>query len=187
MEGAHGGHVEGGDKRTALVIAILALFLAIVETGAKSAQTEAITLNVETTNLWAFFQARTIRQTTAIAAVESAELQKLATTDAAIRTGIEAQQKAWRDQVANWESNSKNDGRKELSARAHNVEERRERYMAQYHFYEYAAALLQVAIVIASATIITGTPLLILVSLAMAAGGAALSAIGFLAPGLFHL
>ena len=181
------GHIEAADKRTALVIAILALFLAVVETGAKSAQTEALTFNVEASNLWAFFQARTVRQTTATTAVQAAELQKLATPDPAARSAIEAQQKAWRDQVANWESNDKNDGRKELSARAQDAETRRERYMAQYHFYEYAAGLLQVAIVIASATIITNTPLLLILSLALASGGVALSAIGFLAPGLFHL
>lgn len=187
MTGGHGGHIESGDKRTALIIAVLALFLAIVETGAKSAQTQALTLNVEAANLWSFFQARTIRQTTANTSIDAAELQKLAVTDAAVRAGIEAQQKKWRDQVAGWESNNEGDGRKQLSTRARESETQREYYMAQYHFYEYAAALLQVAIVIASATIITSTPVLILVSLAMAAGGLALSAVGFFAPGLFHL
>ena len=186
MTGGHGVHAEGGDKRTALVIAVLALFLAIVETGAKSAQTQAITLNVEATNLWAFFQARTIRQTTASTAIDSAELQKAATADAAARTAVEAQQKKWRDQIASWESNGK-DGRKELATRATEAEHNRERYMGQYHMYEYAAALLQVAIVIASATIITGIPALLFLGLALAAGGAVLSGIGFFAPGLLHL
>ena len=72
------GHVDHiGDKRIALLIAVLALFLAVVETGAKSAQTEAITRNVEAANLWSFFQARTIRQTTVRTAAEEAELAKL--------------------------------------------------------------------------------------------------------------
>ena len=44
-EHAHVDH--GGDKRIALLIAILALFLAVVETGAKSAQTEALARNIE--------------------------------------------------------------------------------------------------------------------------------------------
>ena len=66
-------HVEhGSDKRIALLIAILALFLAIAETGAKSAQTEGISRNVEAANLWAFFQARTIRQTNVRTAAEAA-------------------------------------------------------------------------------------------------------------------
>ena len=186
MTGGHGA-VEGGDKRTALVIAVLALFLAIVETGAKSAQTQAITLNVEAANLWAFFQARTIRQTTVRASADAAELQKVATGDAAVRAAIEAQQKAWRDQAARWEDSTDGEGRKQLSERARLSEIQRERYMSQYHLYEYAAALLQVAIVIASASIITSAPWLILVSLGLAAGGAVLSGLGFFAPGLLHL
>ena len=185
MEGMHESHIEGGDKRVALVIAVLALFLAIVETGGKSAQTHAITLNVESSNLWSFFQARTVRQTTNNAAIAAADIQKLTTSDAAVQAKIEAQQKVWRDQVAGWESNG-TDGRKELTANARHAEEQRDHYMAQYHFLEYAAALLQVAIVIASATIITSTPLLLVVSVALAAGGLALSGIGLVAPDAFH-
>ncbi len=185
MEGVHEGHVEGGDKRVALVIAVLALFLAIVETGGKSAQTHAITLNVESANLWSFFQARTVRQTTNNAAIAGADIQKLTTSDATVQAKIEAQQKVWRDQVAGWESNG-TDGRKELTVNARHAEEQRDHYMAQYHFLEYAAALLQVAIVIASATIITSIPSLLFVSLALAAGGLVLSGIGLVAPDAFH-
>lgn len=65
---------HGGNKRLALLIAVLALCLAVIETGAKSAQTLALVSNVETTNLWAFFQAKTIRQTTIRTAVEQTEL-----------------------------------------------------------------------------------------------------------------
>lgn len=174
------------DKRIALLIAILALFLAIFETGAKSAQTEAISQNVEATNLWAFYQARTVRQTTVRTAADAAELQKAATTDPAARAAIEAQQKAWRDQATGWESN-KVDGRKELTEKARATEESRERFMAQYHFYEYAAALLQVAIVIASASIITSIPPLAVLSILLAVGGVALGGIGFFAPQMVHL
>src|SRR5919112_1087399 len=82
-------HVDhGGDKRIALLIAILALFLALAETGAKSAQTEAITRNVEAANLWSFFQARTIRQTTLRTAAEEAELDRLASAEPAFQAAI---------------------------------------------------------------------------------------------------
>jgi hypothetical protein len=63
MSGAHGhGHVEG-NKKIALLISVLALFLALVETMAKGAQTNALSYNIEASNLWSFFQAKTIRQT----------------------------------------------------------------------------------------------------------------------------
>ena len=45
------------------MIAILALFLSFSETLGKGAQTEAITKNIEASDLWAFFQAKDIRRT----------------------------------------------------------------------------------------------------------------------------
>ncbi len=59
MSGGHGhGAVEGSNKAIALLISVLALFLAFAETLGKSAQTDAISQNVEASNLWAFFQAK---------------------------------------------------------------------------------------------------------------------------------
>jgi len=59
----HAEHASGSNKKIALLIAVIALFLALSETLGKGAQTEAISKNVEASNLWAFFQAKTIRQT----------------------------------------------------------------------------------------------------------------------------
>ncbi len=184
------GHTEhgGGDKRIALLIAVLALFLALVQTGAKSAQTEVITENVASANLWAFFQARTIRQTTVRTAVEQAELQRSGTADPETRTAIEAQQKAWQDSAARWESEpGTGEGRKELSQRAQAAENKRERSLARYHLFEYSSALFEIAIVIASASIVTGVPMLAVLSVFLGVGGLGLGGVGFFAPQAFHL
>lgn len=180
-------HVDhGGDKRIALLIAVLALFLALVETGAKSAQTEALTRNVEAANLWSFFQARTIRQTTVRTAAEEAELAKLG-AQAEMRAAIEAQQKRWRDTAARWESEPETgEGRKELSERAKKAEAVRDRSMAAYHLYEYGAAAFQVAIVIASASIVTGVPLLAIGGMVLGVAGTLLGVLGWLAPTAIH-
>jgi len=182
------GHVDHlGDKRIALLIAVLALFLAVVETGGKSAQTEAITRNVESANLWSFFQARTIRQTIVRTAAEESELAKLG-AQGEMKTAIEAQQKRWRDTAARWESEPETgEGRKELSERARKAEAVRDRNMAAYHLYEYAAAAFQVAIVIASASIITSVPLLAVGGMVLGVIGAVLATFGWLAPTLLHL
>ena len=58
------------DKRIALVIAILALFLAFSETLGKSAQTETISANVKLSDTWSYFQAKDIRKTVVNAAAE---------------------------------------------------------------------------------------------------------------------
>src|SRR3954467_11123835 len=79
MSGAHGhGHIEGegNNKRIALLISVLALFLALVETMAKGAQTDALSYNIEASNLWSFFQAKTIRQTVVRTAGVRADLDR---------------------------------------------------------------------------------------------------------------
>ena len=63
----HAEHAAGHNKQIALLIAVIALFLAFSETLGKSAQTAAISFNVEASNLWAFFQAKTIRHDLAAA------------------------------------------------------------------------------------------------------------------------
>ena len=59
----HAEHASGSNKKIALLIAVIALCLALSETLGKGAQTESISKNVEASNLWAFFQAKSIRRT----------------------------------------------------------------------------------------------------------------------------
>src|SRR2546421_12467216 len=66
----HGDHSNPANKKIALLIAVLALVLAFSETLGKAAQTGALSLNIEASNLWAFFQAKTIRQTVLRTAAE---------------------------------------------------------------------------------------------------------------------
>ena len=75
----HAEHAEhashGGNKKIALLIAVLALFLAFSETLGKSSQTAAITNNVATNDLWAFFQAKHIRMTMLRTAAEQMQIE----------------------------------------------------------------------------------------------------------------
>jgi hypothetical protein len=112
------------DKRTALLIAVLALFLALVETGGKGAQTTALSANIEASDLWAFFQARTVRQTVVRTAAEMAPLL----ADPARAAEVEAQAGRWRADERRWESEpEKGDGRRELAERAKAAERARDR------------------------------------------------------------
>ena len=54
-------------------MAVLAALLAISEMGGKSAQTNALSSHIDASNLWTFFQAKTIRQTTMRTAAEEVE------------------------------------------------------------------------------------------------------------------
>src|SRR3979409_1872368 len=74
MSAGHGPSEHGGNKRVALLISVLALVLAFSETLGKGAQTAALALNIEASNLWAFFQAKTIHQPFVRTAAEELEV-----------------------------------------------------------------------------------------------------------------
>ena len=78
IEEAGAGHASlGSGRRIGLLIAALAALLALTETGGKSAQTEALNANVQASDLWAFFQAKTVRLTTIRTAAELASVDLL--------------------------------------------------------------------------------------------------------------
>jgi hypothetical protein len=133
--------------------------------------------NVESANLWAFFQARTIRQTVLAAEADRAAIDAAHLADPAMRNALEGQIQRWRATVARWESEPETrEGRRELSARAREAEEARDRAMQEDVRFDAAAALLQVGIVLASAGIITGTIALAWIAGALGVAGAALTA-----------
>ncbi|MCX7326363.1 MAG: DUF4337 domain-containing protein [Hyphomicrobiales bacterium] len=187
MSGAH-GHVEGSNKRIALLIAVFALLLAIAETMAKSAQTDAINSNVEASNLWAFFQARTIRQTVVRTAGEELTFTRDATPEGPVREALTRQIAAWRATADRWESEpATGEGRKELTERARKAEAKRDKSYKRYHDFEIASAGFQIAIVLASATVITGAVSLAWIAGALGIVGLGFTAIGLFSPGLIHL
>jgi small-conductance mechanosensitive channel len=179
-EGEHG---QGFNRKVALVIAILALFLSFSETLGKGAQTEATTKNIEASDLWAFYQAKDIRRTVVNTAADQTNLLGASVTDTAAKAGIDKQIDAWRQTAARYESDPKTgDGRKELSEKAKAAEEERDLSMAKYHHYELSSAAFQVGIVLASAAVITGMVGLAWLAGALGAIGVVLLALGLFAP-----
>jgi hypothetical protein len=181
----HAEHAEhaahGGNRKIALMISVLALFLAFSEMLGKSAQTEALTLNIKSSDTWNFFQAKTVRQTAIRTAAEGAAAQSGAISDPQVRAAVDKQVEAWRATVSRYESDPKEkDGRKELRAQAEHYEHERDTALARYHHYEVASAAFQIGIVLASATIITS-----MIVLAWAAGGAAVIGLVFMAIGMW--
>jgi hypothetical protein len=180
----HAEHVEHAaehNKQIALLIAVLALFLAFSETLGKSAQTEGIGGNVEASNLWAFFQAKSIRRTVVLTASEAMKLQVDNAGSDAAKAAMQKQIDDWQKTAARYRSEPEtHEGTTELAERAKEVEHARDTALARYHNYEIASAAFQIAIVMASATIITG-----MIALAWVAGLLGLAGVGFMALGLF--
>jgi 3-dehydroquinate synthase len=77
-EGRHG---KGPEKKIGLMIAFMALFLALSEMNGKEHQTIALNSNIEASNLWNFFQAKTIRQTTLRTTAQALQLTPQGNTE----------------------------------------------------------------------------------------------------------
>jgi len=197
MEITEGIEAELGStpKRIAVFITVIGLFLAIAETMAKGAQTQSIASNVQASNLWSFYQAKTIRQTTLRTAAEQMDVDVALAKDPAVKARLEKRAADWRLDVARYQSEPKTnehhenvgEGRKELQERALEAEEKREVYTNQYHCYEIGAAAFQIAIVLAGVYLLTQVlPLLLLVA-GLFGFGIIFTAMGLIAPATIHL
>jgi hypothetical protein len=181
----HMQHAAGENKKIAMLIAVLALFLAFSETFGKSAQTEAMDANVKSADTWAFSQAKDIRRTTLLAAADQTTLLTAGVTDPTTKAAIDKQVDTWRKTAARYESDpSTGEGLKELRARAKEQEEDRDVGLAKYHNYELASAAFQVGIVLASATLISDIIQLAWFSGALGVIGLLMLVLGLFAPGL---
>jgi hypothetical protein len=176
------------NRKIALLIAVIALCLSLSETLGKGAQTEAIAKNVEASNLWAFFQAKSIRRTTVQTAAEQARLGLGAAGDDAAKAAVQKQIDDWQKTAARYRSEPEtNEGTEQLSERAKVAEEERDLAHAKYHHYELASAAFQIGIVLASATIITGMIALAWISGLLMLVGIAFTGLGLFMPHLLHL
>jgi hypothetical protein len=194
----HAEHAASANKKIALLIAVIALFLAFSETLGKSANTEAMTLNIKVSDTWNFFQAKNIRRTVVLTAAQAAKagIPGIAGVSepagvvgaAAGLDGASGAPAALAKQIADWEKTAARyqsepetqEGTKELAERAMEAEHERDTALARYHQYEVASAAFQIGIVLCSAAVITGMAML-----AWAAGGIGIVGIAFMGIGLF--
>ncbi len=184
----HAEHASGSNKKIALLIAVIALCLALSETLGKGAQTESISENVAAANLWAFFQAKSIRLTTVKTAAEALQVQADATTDPTVKAALMKRVDSLQKTAARYDDEpDTGEGRKQLAERAKHAEHARDLAMAKYHHFEVASAAFQIAIVLASATIITGMMVLGWGAGLLMLAGIAFTAIGLFAPHAVHL
>jgi len=181
-------HASGENRKIALLIAVIALCLALSETLGKGAQTEAISKNVEASNLWAFFQAKSIRRTVVQTASDQSRLSLGLMGDAAAKAALQKQIDDWQQTAARYRSEpSTGEGTEQLSERAKHAEEERDLAAAKYHHYELASAAFQIGIVLASATIITGMIALAWIAGLLTLTGIVITALGVFLPLLLHL
>jgi hypothetical protein len=184
----HAKEAASEDRKIALLIAVIALCLALSETLGKGAQTESISKNVEASNFWAFFQAKSIRRTVVQTAAEATKLGLGAAGDDAAKAALQKQIDDWQKTAARYRSEPETgEGTEQLSERAKHAEEERDLAAAKYHHFELASAAFQIGIVLASATIITGIAALAWISGLLTLVGIAVTALGIFVPHLLNL
>jgi len=186
---AHGGGEH--NKKIALIISVLALCLAFSETFGKSAQTNALNLQIEASNLWNFMQAKTIRRTFTIVQGEAAAIEAATTTDPARKAALTKQIDTWTKTAARYQSEpeaggGKGEGTRELMRRALEKEKERDLQFNKYHNFEFASAAFQIGIVLASAAVITSMIGLAYAAICVGLVGMVLTGAGILAPEVLH-
>jgi len=148
-------------QRAAVGIAIFAMMLAICGLGGGNATKEAVNSNVLAANDFAFYQAKNARQTAIQLAADQIELGPLAdpALPEARKQALEKKVADYKATVARYESDPRtNEGKKELLVRAKGHEATRDHALKQDPYFDYAEALLQIAIVLISVSIIASLP-----------------------------
>lgn len=159
---------QGGDKnknRTALMISILAMVLAVSSLGGSNSAKEATQENILAANAYAFYQAKAIRQTSLKIAAADLELQLLRdpTMPATAREAFQKKIDEYKKTADRYESEPETkEGKKELLARAKAHEASRDHALRQDPWFDYGEGMLQIAIVLLSVSIIGSIPALFL-------------------------
>jgi hypothetical protein len=158
------------------------MVLAICGLGGSNAGKEAINNNILASNYFSFFQAKNMRQTAMILAADEVELAWLndpAMPDAS-KAALRAKLDQYKKTIARYESEpDTNEGKKELLQRAREHEALRDRALRQDPYFDYAEALLQIAIVLISVSIIANLVWLAFLGGAIGVLGALLTINGF--------
>jgi Domain of unknown function (DUF4337) len=172
------------DRRAAIVIAILALFLALSEAGAKKADHISTEKNIESSDLFNFYQAKKIRSTIVETAAQTLESQMPGISDPKAHDALEKQVADFKTKAAEFEHDPKKpeDSLEAIQDRANEAGDARELANRQLEHYELGSGAVQIAIVLASAAIITGVGALMWLSVALGAVGVLLMTLGFFAP-----
>jgi len=146
----HAEHGDGWARGVAVLVSILAAALAITGIAEKSSQNEYLAAHIAVSDDWNFFQAKNQR-----IAIRTSEMSILQSLPTAGDPAVQARVKAAQDYIARAKDDPQgHDGTQQLAEQAHEKEHIRDHALHRYHGYEYAAGALELAIVLASVSIV---------------------------------
>lgn len=169
------------DKWIGVYIGILAVFLAICSMGGDNASKEATLRNIEASDTWSFFQGKNGRRQMLRLEVDHLTIKLAAepTMPEAAKALINGKIAEYTKSIEKLTSDDKGEGLDQLFEKGKALEKARDRAMLQDPYFDYGSALLQIAIVLASISLITGGTALIMGSLILGAAGALMTINGF--------
>ena len=170
------------DRLIGVYIGILAVFLAICSVGGGNAAKDATLKTIAAANTWSFFQAKNVRRH--VLRMQADELEILKSNQADLsepaKAAIDAKISSYKAQEQQLTSDIANgEGLDELFANGKTLEAERDLALRRDPYFDYAEALLQISIVLASVAIISGGTMLLAVSCVMGTAGALLTLNGF--------
>ena len=175
-------HHSGVDqKRGAILVSFLAMFLAIVTLGGNNAAKEATQSNILASNFYSFYQAKNIRQTAYKIASDQMELELLNDKlSAPSRAALEKKIQDYKKNIARYESEPETqEGKKELLAIAKQHEATRDLALRQDPWFDYSQSLLQIAIVLTSVGLVMGSAAFFWIAASLGLVGVVLGLNGF--------
>jgi hypothetical protein len=163
-------------RRTAIIIAVMAALLALCEFGEKDAQANYLSSQITASDIWAQYQAKSVRR-----AVLSAEADLLDGLPVASTPTAQERIAKARANAARMTSDPGADGMEQLKQRAHAQEHLRDHEERRKNMLETASGGLQIAIVLASISVVIDLPIFMAASVLLGLASAIYGLVGELA------
>ena len=181
--GEHAQHAAGhGAKLAALLVAVMAALLAICQQQAKHAEIKVEANAIQATDSWGQYQAKSTRQ------LLSQDLAQMigaldSPSDPAFAQRRASLIKRFEDDANRFQKDPK-DGKDAISVRALAFERSRDEALERAHTFDNAVAAFELGIVLATASAITSSTMLVRFAMIMGILGIGLAVLGWTFPEL---
>ena len=164
-------------RRVALTTAVYAVMLAIASLGGNNSMKDMLLAQQQSSDQWAFYQAKVIREHLyrAQKLVLEAELADTAAARGPRQERLQALARQFTDDEKRY-----NAEKKDIETEAKKLEHERDVNRDRDPYFDYAEVLLQIAIVCSSVSILATSRRMFLFSVALALGGVVFTLNGFL-------
>lgn len=161
-------------KRVALTTALFAVVLAITSLGGNNAMKELLLTQQQASDQWAYYQSKVMREH--LYRVETLKAQQALAGDV---TGKARAMLGENARLFGAEERRYENEKKEIENKALQLQQQRDVAQSRDPYFDYAEVLLQIAIVLASISILSGSRPVLVISVASAVLGSILCFNGF--------